>query len=335
MVYLKSIQFKIILWAGSCFLLVEAILVALTTLFIQNSVERVAQHQPVTGADIPQLSGIAVILAVVALAVLWYLVRQITNRVARITRAINAMVQGDYTMPLDVTNQDQIGQLADAVRALRNHFKSNGQVQPANEAARHERDLSYLILDALPESIHTEDTETRYAFANAADMRRIGAKSRVDIIGKTARDLCSKEVADKHTAAARQVIQSGEPTIDEEQSYDQSTGRTAWHTTTRLPLRDGDGNVVGLVSIIRDVSKYREAEATLAKERNLLRTLIDTLPDSIFVKDAESRFLIANKAVAEGLNNWTLATTLTVLSPITCEILSHIICEITTGMESK
>ena len=48
---------------------------------------------------------------------------------------------------------------------------------------------------------------------------------------------------------------------------------------------------------IRDITRRLQAEESLRQERNLLRTLIDILPDYIYVKDAQSRFIIANKAV--------------------------------------
>jgi two-component system sensor histidine kinase/response regulator len=53
-----------------------------------------------------------------------------------------------------------------------------------------------------------------------------------------------------------------------------------------------------LLAITKDVTEHRRAEETLARERNLLRTLIDTLPDFVYAKDKESRFLLANRPVA-------------------------------------
>ena len=73
------------------------------------------------------------------------------------------------------------------------------------------------------------------------------------------------------------------------------------HAFTKVPLRDADGQVSGLVCIGRDVTDQREAERALARERNLLRTLMDNLPDHIFVKDTQSRFLIANAATLRSL----------------------------------
>src|SRR5437773_6479254 len=78
-----------------------------------------------------------------------------------------------------------------------------------------------------------------------------------------------------------------------------SGGRhTRWLLTTEVPLRDGQGNTVGLVGMGRDITGRKQAEETLAHERHLLRTLIDHTPDFIYVKDTESRFLLANLPLA-------------------------------------
>ena len=71
--------------------------------------------------------------------------------------------------------------------------------------------------------------------------------------------------------------------------------------TTKLPLRNRSGKTVGLVGVGRDITRRKRAEEALARERLVLRTLIDNLPDMIFVKDAESRFTLTNTACTQQL----------------------------------
>ena len=59
-----------------------------------------------------------------------------------------------------------------------------------------------------------------------------------------------------------------------------------------------DGKVTGVRGVVRDITARKQAEEVLAQERNLLRSLIDHVPDLIYVKDAQSCFLIANPALA-------------------------------------
>jgi len=63
--------------------------------------------------------------------------------------------------------------------------------------------------------------------------------------------------------------------------------------------RNKAGEVVGVFAAARDITKRKRAEEKLQEERNLLRTLIDHIPDGIYIKDKEGRILGYNKSLAE------------------------------------
>ena len=73
-------------------------------------------------------------------------------------------------------------------------------------------------------------------------------------------------------------------------------GTKSWSLTTKLPLRDRQGRIVGTCGISREISEMKEMEEQLETERNLLRAVIDNLPDLIFLKDIEGRYLLNNMA---------------------------------------
>ena len=56
-----------------------------------------------------------------------------------------------------------------------------------------------------------------------------------------------------------------------------------------MPWRDKDGNIIGTFGVSKDVTALKEAEEALARERLLLRTVIDNLPDAIYAKDTAGR----------------------------------------------
>ena len=61
-----------------------------------------------------------------------------------------------------------------------------------------------------------------------------------------------------------------------------------------MPLRDDLNEIVGLVGISRDITELK-ATRTVANERVSLQALVDFLPDNLWVKDVNSRFVICNK----------------------------------------
>jgi rsbT co-antagonist protein RsbR len=82
-------------------------------------------------------------------------------------------------------------------------------------------------------------------------------------------------------------------------------GSRFWANVIITALRDDDGEVRSFAKVTRDRSEHRQTEEALAEEHRLLRTVIDALPDHIYVKDRESRVLLVNAAQARsfGLNS--------------------------------
>jgi PAS domain S-box-containing protein len=68
-----------------------------------------------------------------------------------------------------------------------------------------------------------------------------------------------------------------------------------WHLTSKIPLKDNHDTVTGFVCISSDITDRKHAEEALERERNLLRTLIDNLPDMIFFKDTKGKYVLSNR----------------------------------------
>ncbi len=76
-------------------------------------------------------------------------------------------------------------------------------------------------------------------------------------------------------------------------------GQTKWFSDNILLLRDSQtGEVTGSLGIYQDITERKLTEQQLADERNLLRTLINNVPDYLYAKDTKSRFIVANQATA-------------------------------------
>jgi PAS domain S-box-containing protein len=119
------------------------------------------------------------------------------------------------------------------------------------------------------------------------------------IIGMNIRDLVMPE----QSAMANQIIEAGVGTEDNGTYEVEIISRSGRRVPTEIRTRQikAEGAPVGIQGIARDITERKRAEAALALERNLLRTLIDTLPDYIYAKDTQSRFLMANRTVAQAM----------------------------------
>jgi len=185
------------------------------------------------------------------------------------------------------------------------------------------KDISYMttpnltvrdLINSLPYRIVIKDREGRYLMCNTAQLQALGAVSLEAVAGKTDQDLLPQEVARKQREEDRAVMDSGEPLNREDETVDARTGKAAWLRTTKLPWRDEQGAIAGLIGISQDIAKEKElaeelrrtreglekrvAERTaeISRERSLLRNIIDISPDAIYVKDRPCHKTMANPA---------------------------------------
>jgi PAS domain S-box-containing protein len=167
----------------------------------------------------------------------------------------------------------------------------------AEEALQHERNLLRILIDNLPELFYYKDEQGRYIFNNPAHLRSIGAKCQEDVVGKTTFDYHPRELAEKYFADEMKVVLSGEAMIrKEELCFRKDTGKMHWHLTSKIPVKDSEGKVTGFVCISHDITEQKRVQEAFEHERNLLRTLIDTMPELFNYKDLEGRYLLNNLA---------------------------------------
>jgi PAS domain S-box-containing protein len=150
----------------------------------------------------------------------------------------------------------------------------------------------------LPDGIFVKDREGRFIFANRFVAELMGVPDPSAIQGKTDRDFYPKEVADALFADERAVMESRQRQVNKEESIKLS-GRLRWILTTKVPLVEAGGEVTGLLGITRDITEHHQLEESLERERSLLLTLINSLPDYVYMKDRDGRFLLTNKAQAD------------------------------------
>jgi len=193
------------------------------------------------------------------------------------------------------------------------------------ELLLHERFLLHTLLDNVPDCIYFKDSESRFLRISKSQALRFDLESPDDMIGKTDFDVFTEEHAEQARADELQVMRTGRAIHGKLEKETWADRADTWCRTTKIPLRDSDGQVVGTFGISRDVTDQKLAEEALERERDLLRTLTDHLPDLIFVKDTDGRFITANAALvrllgASGLHQVVGKTDFDFLPP---ELANH------------
>ncbi len=156
------------------------------------------------------------------------------------------------------------------------------------------------IVDSLSINLVLKALDGRRIYANRAylEMRQ---QSLADIVGKTDAELFPADLVAQYQADDEKVLQTGEVIHKFEQNIGPS-GARSWTETIKGPLRDADHNITGVQILFWDATARKATEAAYERERHLLHTLLDNVPDSIYFKDRQSRFVRISRGMAKKFN---------------------------------
>jgi PAS domain S-box-containing protein len=212
--------------------------------------------------------------------------------------------------------------------------QQSNELSHQNTILENERNLLRTLIDTVPDVIYIKDKESRFVAANKKILEVMKAHSHEFLEGKTDFDFYSHDIAKLFYDDEQKIIKSGKPLINKEEVGFDVEGNQRVISTSKVPFFDSDGRILGIVGVGHDVTELKDIQGKLEKqaedllkinvlleerqkeiqkhtealseqnnildkERNLLRTLIDNMPDYIYIKDKESRFLTVNKRLME------------------------------------
>lgn len=160
----------------------------------------------------------------------------------------------------------------------------------AVEALNAERTLLRTMIDNLPVSIYVKNVECRKIVSNITDVEKLGFSSESEVLGKTDLELFKDQDGFQSYNDDLMVIKCGKAIINKEENFPNQFGGRRWTLTSKIPLFDQQGTIVGLVGIGRDITEQRLANETIQK----LSKGIEQSPSTIVVTDAMGNIEYAN-----------------------------------------
>ncbi|MBL8890771.1 MAG: PAS domain-containing protein [Planctomycetaceae bacterium] len=167
----------------------------------------------------------------------------------------------------------------------------------SREALLHVAKIHEALLESLPLNYVRKDLEGRIEECNRRFCRLLN-RELYDLIGLTDYDLFPAELADRYRADDQRVILTRQPLHQVEQ-HRSATDEELFVEVFKCPIFGPEHRVIGIQILFWDVTARQQAEQALDQERYLLHTLLDNVPDSIYFKDRDSRFLRVSAGLVE------------------------------------
>lgn len=125
---------------------------------------------------------------------------------------------------------------------------------------RQSQRMLQLVLDTIPVRVFWKDRDCVYVGCNLPLARDCGYDEPAELVGKTDFETASAQNAEAYRADDRQVMETGQPKLDYEEFQVKPDGSPAWLRTSKVPLRDGEGRVIGVLGTYEDITERRRSE---------------------------------------------------------------------------
>lgn len=166
----------------------------------------------------------------------------------------------DYAKPIYNDEEKRIVRIIGASKDITESKK-------ARELLVNERILLKSIVDNIPIAIYTKDKYFKKTLANKMELKHLGAKNELEVLGKTDYDFYPLELAKKFNEDDKKVLENGETILNKEEYLVDKDGNYKWILTTKLPLKNAIGEIEGLVGIGIDITERKKTHEELIKAK--------------------------------------------------------------------
>lgn len=137
-----------------------------------------------------------------------------------------------------------------------------------------EESLLKAFLEHIPDGVYFKDRQSRFVRISRSLAAHFGLSTPGDAINKTDFDVFSEEHARQAFDDEQEIVRTGKPIVEKEEKETWPDGHESWVLSTKLPLRDPNGNIIGTMGISRDITEKKRIERELQDYRTKLEDLV-------------------------------------------------------------
>ncbi len=206
----------------------------------------------------------------------------------------------ERTLQLEKSQMAALNIMQDIQKTKVDLAQQADQLRLANAQLQHERFLLQSLMDNVPDSIYFKDLQGRFLRVNRYLAQRNRLEDPAEAEGKTDFDFFPKEHAQASYEMEQRIICTGQPVIGlEERETCSDASKERWVLTSKLPLRDEQGRIMGTFGLSRDITELKRKEALLQEQAAALVKMNTQLVQSN--KDLDDFAYIASHDLKEPL----------------------------------
>lgn len=154
------------------------------------------------------------------------------------------------------------------------------------------------ILDGIPQHVFWKDRNSVYLGCNTRGAKVAGVANPAAIIGKTDYDLAwKKKEADFFRECDQRVMANNTPELHIIEPQLQANGKNAWLDTSKIPLHDENGSVVGILVAFEDITTKRAEDEEKLRQAGLIKSLLASIPDNVLIDTLKTPYKDANGSI--------------------------------------
>jgi two-component system, cell cycle sensor histidine kinase and response regulator CckA len=192
--------------------------------------------------------------------------------------------------------KDRPARLPAAVQQALEQSRLRAEKKHGEDAFREERHLFLTLMDNLPDVVYFKDWEGRFLQINQAMAERFGLAHPFEAIGKTDFDFFSPEHANAAHEDEMEIIRSGKPIVGKEERETWPDGRATWALTTKMPLRDAGGTIIGTFGVSRDITERKRSAESLRESEERFRATFEDAGIGMALVDTHGKAFKTNSA---------------------------------------
>ena len=168
--------------------------------------------------------------------------------------------------------------------------------QKAERELRESQQLLRMVFDTLPQRVFWKDANFNYLGCNKAFAKDAGLNSTEEVVGKSDFELNWKKSAPLYRADDEVILAGGAPKLRYEESQVRDSGEIITIKTSKLPLKDKKGRIIGLFGSYEDISNLSQQKHQTENAQDFLEKAIDSISNPIFIKDTNHHWVLLNDA---------------------------------------